>query len=355
MADKIKVGITGQNGFIGNHLFNYLNRQSDIELKPFAKEYFNDAAALRRFVAGCDVIVHLAAISRHPDGQFMYDTNMQLTRQLISALEAEHVTPKILFASTTHENRDTLYHASKRDGRRLLEEWAAKNGGSTVCLLMPNAFGPFSRPDYNSMVATFCHKVAHCETPEIMVDAPVKLIYINELCREIYDVITGKNQGTVYSPLHSAEKKVSEILALLEHFRELYLKQGIIPEFNDAFEHDLFNSFHCYINHRTFFPLSLEKLGDDETSSGENSGGKVSFLNAAPGETISHDYDTQGITRLTVIKGRGKIQMCRVGAEENLEFKLSGKSPSCVDIPVWHTYNITNIGQDTLCLLCWTS
>ena len=353
MVDRISVGITGQNGFIGNHLFNYLNRQSDIELKSFTKEYFNDAAALRWFVASCDVIVHLAAISRHPDGQFMYDANMQLTRQLIAALEAEHATPKILFASTTHENRDTLYHASKRDGLRLLEEWAARNGGSTVCLLMPNAFGPFSRPDYNSMVATFCHKVTHGETPEIMVDAPVKLIHINELCREIYGVITGKTPGNVYSPPHSAEKKVSEILTLLEHFRELYLKQGIIPEFHDAFEQNLFNSFHCYIDHRIFFPLSLEKFGNDDTSSGENSGGKVSFLNVAPGETISHDYHTQKITRLTVIKGRGKIQIRRVGVEENLEFKLSGKLPSCVDIPVCHTYSITNIGQDELCLLCW--
>src|SRR5690606_32209575 len=140
------------------------------------------------FVKKCDVIVHLAAMNRHNDPQVIYDTNLRLVNQLIAACEVTNSAPLILFSSSTQEERDNLYGKSKREGRKLLEKWADKNDGQFTGLIIPNVYGPFGHPYYNSVVATFCHQLTHNETPKIEVDGNVKLIYV----RELVDVIIEK-------------------------------------------------------------------------------------------------------------------------------------------------------------------
>jgi len=239
----IRVGITGQAGFIGSHLANYFRIQEDIELVPFCRDYFENAAALGNFVAKCDVIIHLAAMSRHPDGNFLYNNNINLDKKLIAALNKQNSQAHIIYASTTHEMREGDYYASKRDGQKLFKAW----GGEFTAMVMPNTFGPYGKPYFNSVVSTFCHKVACDEQAEIMIDAPVELIYINNLCHEFHKVIKGEIKQSSYSPLPTATRNVSEILNLLLNFRKLYVEQGIIPKFKDNFEINLFNTFQSYL------------------------------------------------------------------------------------------------------------
>ncbi|MGB5652663.1 MAG: NAD-dependent epimerase/dehydratase family protein, partial [Robiginitalea sp.] len=99
----MKIGITGQAGFVGSHLFNTLNLREDIEIVPFKRAYFDTPAALDSFVDSCDVIVHLAAMNRHEDPQVIYDTNLQLVNALIAALERTGAAPHIVFSSSTQE------------------------------------------------------------------------------------------------------------------------------------------------------------------------------------------------------------------------------------------------------------
>src|SRR5450759_1015670 len=114
----LKVGITGQAGFIGTHLFNFLNLKKDkIITIPFTDNYFKDQDKLKKFVSECDAIVHLAAMNRHGDPQVIYDTNLNLVNQLIAAMEVTGSCPHVLFSSSTQEERDNLYGKSKHDGR----------------------------------------------------------------------------------------------------------------------------------------------------------------------------------------------------------------------------------------------
>lgn len=123
----IKVGITGQPGFVGSHLYNELGLLSDLIVRiPFEDFFFDSEVHLRDFVKQCDVIVHLAAMNRHPDAQVIYDTNIRLVKQLIAAMEMEGAVPHVLFSSSTQEDRDNEYGKSKREGRELLEQWAKK-------------------------------------------------------------------------------------------------------------------------------------------------------------------------------------------------------------------------------------
>ncbi|MBE0655863.1 MAG: NAD-dependent epimerase/dehydratase family protein, partial [Bacteroidales bacterium] len=124
----INIGITGQSGFIGTHLFNFLKLQKDeVQLVPFEDRFFSDRSELESFVSKCDVIVHLAAMNRHNNTQTIYDTNIGLIKQLITALEDTSVKPHILFSSSTQEERDNIFGKSKREGRQLLINWAIRN------------------------------------------------------------------------------------------------------------------------------------------------------------------------------------------------------------------------------------
>lgn len=155
----ICVGITGQSGFVGTHLYNTLGLFPDKYKRiPFEDAYFQSQNTLRDFVKQCDVIVHLAAMNRHPDPQILYETNIRLVRDLIAAMEAESVSPHVLFSSSTQEERDNEYGLSKREGRALLEEWAEKNRANFIGMVVPNVYGPFGRPNYNSFIATFAYK-----------------------------------------------------------------------------------------------------------------------------------------------------------------------------------------------------
>jgi len=358
----IRIGITGQAGFIGTHLYNTLGLSPDkYQRIPFADEFFSDQAALHDFVSNCDVIVHLAAMNRHPDPEVIYETNIGLVKQLIGALEATGSAPHILFSSSTQEERDNLYGRSKREGRGLLSAWAARNNTSFTGLIIPNVFGPFGRPYYNSVIATFCHQLTHEETPRIDVDGEIKLIYVAELIKIITDKIDTRDSSvskieTIELP-HSATIKVSLLLQKLEAFKENYLGKGIIPTLDDPFDRNLFNTFLCYIDHSSFFPFNLKMNTDQRGSFVEtvrlNSGGQVSFSTTRPGITRGNHFHTRKAERFAVIKGKALIQLRKTGTDQVLKFKLSGEQPAFVDMPVWYTHNITNIGDDDLYTIFW--
>lgn len=355
----IKVGITGQSGFVGTHLYCLLGTlPGEFERIPFDDAFFSDEIALREFVRQCDVIVHLAAMNRHPDPQVIYDTNVLLVKQLIAAMETEHVTPHVLFSSSTQETRNNLYGDSKKEGRRLFQAWAKRTGGRFTGCVIPNVFGPFGRPNYNSVVATFCHKLTHGETPGIQTDGTVPLIYVGDLCREFIGIIRRRDNAECLPITPGAEKKVSELLTELERFKALYFEQGIIPELHDRFELQLFNSFCGYLDYRTFYPFSLKKNEDArgifvEAVKLDHIGGQISFSTTKPGITRGNHYHTRKIERFAVIRGRAKIELRRVGTTDKMEFELDGTAPAFVDMPVWHTHNITNIGDEDLYTIFW--
>ncbi len=193
---KKNIGITGQAGFVGNHLYTTLSLDESVTLVPFERSFFSDNKLLEKFVTQCDVIVHLAAMNRHEDPEVIYNTNLELVTKLVNACTGQKVTPHILFSSSSQENKDNLYGKSKKEGKQLLAEWANKKGGRFTSLTIPNVFGPFGKPNYNSVVATFCHKVAHNEEPAILNDSEVGLIYINELVQIFIDVLNNTAETT---------------------------------------------------------------------------------------------------------------------------------------------------------------
>jgi UDP-2-acetamido-2,6-beta-L-arabino-hexul-4-ose reductase len=380
----LKIGITGQAGFMGTHLFNTLGLYPEkFERIPFKDAFFSDEGKLNEFVQCCDVVVHLAAMNRHNEPEIIYQTNIRLVKQLISACETTNSAPHILFSSSTQEERDNLYGKSKKEGRELFEKWADRNNAQFTGLVIPNVFGPFGNPFYNSVIATFCHQLTHNETPKIEIDGEIKLIYVGELVKEIIERIqlhrgtqslhttcpdlsgeshsdtpfnTVKHCETIFIP-HTSEIKVSALLQKLTAFKEDYFEKGTIPNLNNSFDRNLFNTFLCYIDHESFFPSNLKVNADERGSFIEiiklNSGGQISFSTTLPGITRGNHYHTRKTERFAVLKGKAQIELRRIGTNKVLTFDLDGKEPSFVDMPVWFTHNITNTGDEELLTLFW--
>ena len=356
----IRVGITGQAGFIGTHLYNFLKLKKDeVQLIPFEDRFFTIRSDLESFVSECDAIVHLAALNRHNDPQTIYDTNIGLVNQLISALDNTGSRSQILFSSSTQEELDNVFGKSKREGRRLLMQWAEGNGALFAGMVIPNVFGPFGNPYYNSVVATFSHQLTHDEQPRVETDAQLKLIYIGDLVRVIWYLIKNRVSDGEFKVSPTDEAKVTEILTLLQSFKDQYLENGIIPDLSDPFERNLFNTFVCYIDHSNFFPYKLKLNTDERGSFVEtvklNSGGQISFSTTKSGVIRGNHFHTRKAERFAVIKGRARIQLRRIGTNKVANFDLDGTEPSFVDIPIWHTHNIENIGDEDLYTIFWIS
>ncbi|VAW21230.1 Capsular polysaccharide synthesis enzyme Cap5F [hydrothermal vent metagenome] len=361
----IRVGITGQSGFIGAHLSNLLNLEKEtISIVPFHDDYFESMEELSGFVKQCDTIVHLAAMNRHEKPKVMYDTNIRLVKNLVRSCENTNSKPHIIFSSSIQESLGNLYGKSKYDGRMLFREWALKNGAKFTGLVIPNVFGPFGAPYFNSVVATFCHQLTHGGQPQVQIDKKLQLIYINDLCnvfiKAIKQQLPGQNEeGSKYLVQHTSEKNVSEILEILVSFKEGYFNRGVIPNIDNPFKRDLFNTFLCYINLEEYFPVPLkintDSRGDFVETIKLNSGGQVSFSTTKPGITRGNHFHTRKVERFAVIKGKARIELRKTGSNTRYSFEIDGSQPAYIDIPVWHTHNITNVGNNDLYTIFWVN
>jgi UDP-2-acetamido-2,6-beta-L-arabino-hexul-4-ose reductase len=255
-----------------------------------------------------------------------------------------------------------MFGKSKREGRALFEKWAERNNARFTGLVIPNVFGPFGNPYYNSVVATFCHQLTHNEQPKIEVDATLKMIYIGDLVSIIWNEISHP-VSSIQHPVsrinvpHSIEKNVTELLAIISRFKEDYFVNGQFPALHDTFERDLFNTFRCYIDIEKINPVKLKMNTDDRGTFVETIktelGGQVSFSTTKPGITRGNHFHTRKIERFAVIKGKARIQLRRIGTDKVMDFYLDGNEPSYVDMPIWYTHNITNVGNEDVYTIFW--
>jgi len=407
----IRIGITGQAGFIGTHLYNTLSLHKDkYAFIPFKDEYFQKEDTLDAFVTQCDVIVHLAAMNRHNDPDVLYNTNIDLVQKLIASMERTQSKPYVIMSSSLQEERDNLYGRSKREGRELLNQWADRNDAAFTGLIIPNVFGPFGVPFYNSVISTFSHQVVNNLEPRIGVDACLKLIYVGDLVQRVIGLVdsytdltdltdhhgldfddltteehrgapkstetattentesTEKNlQFTIYNLQfekperlinveHMAEYKVTELLEKLKGFRDTYQVKGIFPDLNDRFELCLFNTFRSYIP-MEHFPVKYKKNADPRGVYVEAmkfcSGGQAAFSTTVPGITRGNHFHIRKVERFAVIQGKASIKLRKYGSDEVIEYILDGSEPGYVDMPIWYTHNITNIGDGELLTMFW--
>ena len=374
----IKIGITGQAGFIGTHIYNTLRLFPDKYVRVnFRDEFFQDDEDFDAFVRQCDVIVHLAAVNRHADINLLYEINVNLVQKLIRSMERTGSKPYVIMSSSLQEERDNLYGRSKRDGRELFNNWADKTGANFTGLIIPNVFGPFGVPYYNSVISTFSHQLVIGEEPRIEVDAELKLIYVGDLVRKILSLFpadsadfcadhtdvfnTETTEGNeiperlIYVQ-HMAQYKVTELLEKLRGLYLTYVVGGVIPDLSDYFDLCLFNTLRSYLPPEHFpvrYTRHTDPRGDYVEICRSLNTGQNAYSTTMPGITRGNHFHTRKVERFSVIKGRASIKLRKFGRDEVTEYILDGSEPAYVDMPVWYTHNLTNIGNEELVTLFW--
>lgn len=357
-----KIGVIGQNGFVGRHVFNSLGLYPGEFIRiDFERLFFDDIILMDNFVKQCDIIIHLAGLNRHTDPDILYKTNVALTENLIASLQRTKSKAHVLFSSSTQEGKDNLYGQSKKLSRVLLNNWADSCDGKFTGLIIPNVFGPFGSPFYNSVIATFCYQLTHGETPTINVDGELELIYIDELVNVFFKCIREKTSNSNFEVKPTFRIKVSETLYILQKFKNTYLESGTIPDLNSRFELNLFNTYRSFIDITERYPVPFKQHTDNRGSFaeiirvGNGVDGQTSFSTTLPGITRGNHFHTRKVERFAVIKGNALIQLRMVGSEQVFNFYLSGNDPSYVDMPIWYAHNIKNVGEEELYTIFWIS
>jgi UDP-2-acetamido-2,6-beta-L-arabino-hexul-4-ose reductase len=351
------VGITGSKGFIGKHLSVHLSLLSDqYRVISIDRSAFENVFELDELVSKCHIIIHLAAVNRAENIDFLYNENINLAEKLASSLERCASKARVIFASSIQEKTDSIYGLSKAKSNKILLESALERRGTFTSLIIPNVFGPFSKPNYNTFVATFSHKLLSNIETNIIENSKVDLIYIDNLIRLIIDNFEDSDEYE-RSIKPDITITVKEVLKKLKVFKNLYFEKGQIPKMKDTFEVNLFNTFRSFIDVKTFFPFQLTNNMDFRGSFIEivklGVGGQVSYSTTKPGVTRGNHFHTRKIERFCVIQGQAKIKLRKIDKSESLQFYLNGKSPSFVDMPIWYTHNITNVGDNELITIFW--
>jgi len=240
----IQIGITGQSGFIGTHLYSFFDQKEGLDCIPFLDAYFDDDTRLDRFTSKCDVIFHLASIHRDPDPKKLYEGNMVLTDKLLASCDRTKRCKRLVFTSSIQESGSGAYGKSKKANRLKIENWAAQGDRSAVSLILPNVFGPGAKAFHTSFIATFSYQLWHGEEPVVIEDREVGLVFIGDLLAFLYRATGGKETETISVPV-SKTLKVSDVLRLLKQFRE-DIQEGKDGSHEDPFPENLFQTFYSY-------------------------------------------------------------------------------------------------------------
>lgn len=303
-----KVGITGADGFIGYHLTRHLKDKAEIVPVDHA-----------------EVIVHLAGVNRGD-----YDVNITLAEDLLK------YDTRIIYASTIQEGESSIYGRSKLRARKILER-----RGNVTSLIIPNVFGEYCKPFYNSVVATFCHQLTHQEMPTLLIDRELPLIYVNNLCKVIWHEIKNSVTGVkVVEVKEDFRMSVKELLAELQRYE------------SGVFTGDLYRT---YISYKDIKTAELDVKEDKRGVFVEciKGCGQVSYSTTLPGITRGNHYHTTKIERFIILDGMAEIRMRKIGDSKVITNIL--RENNYIDIPVYHTHNVTNTGEGKMKMLIWAS
>lgn len=353
----MKVLITGVNGFVGQNLVAHLNERADIEVLRFTRE--NAQADLPGLVAQADFIFHLAGVNRPQDPKEFQTGNTDLTQALVDALKACERQVPVVYTSSSQAVLDNPYGISKRGAEQALLELAASHAVPVHLFRLPNVFGKWARPNYNSAVATFCHNIARDMPIQINdPDARIMLVYIDDVIRHFIAIMDGKlSVGSFVSvePQHSIS--VGELAKQLYAFRDSR-KTLITEPVGTGLVRALYSTYLSYLPPEQF-NYEVPKYGDSRGVFVEmlktKDSGQFSFFTAHPGITRGGHYHHSKTEKFLVIKGQACFRFRHIVSGEFYELFTTGEQPEIVEtVPGW-THDITNVGDDEMVVMLWAN
>lgn len=353
----MRVLITGAQGFIGKNLTARLSEIEGFETIPFARG--QQADALNDCVASADAIVHLAGENRPQDEAAFDAANARLTEALCDAVRASGRAIPILFSSSIQAKCDNPYGRSKRAGEAAIEALSAEIGNPATIYRLPNVFGKWCRPNYNSAVATFCHNIAR--GLPIRIDnreAEMRLVYIDDVITEFIAALSRQYEGVVWGTVepehHATVGALADRIQAFADSTETLITERVGTGLTRAL-------YATYVSHlpTSRFSYEVPKYGDARGVFVEMlktpDAGQFSFFTAHPGITRGGHYHHTKTEKFLVIKGEARFRFRHILTDERFEIFTTGVTPTIVEtIPGW-SHDITNVGSDEMAVMLWAN
>jgi len=353
----MKVLVTGAGGFVARNLIATLGERSDIDVLPFTRD--DDEAVLRRHAGQADFVFHLAGVNRPKNIEEFTAGNTDLTQLLCDALEGLGRQIPVLYTSSTQALADNPYGASKRTAEEVLQAFSARQGAPIHLFRLPNVFGKWARPNYNSAVATFCHNITRDLPIQINdPEANINLVYIDDVVARFIQIMDGHAAGTPFidvAPVYSIT--VGALAEQLQAFRDSRLTLTI-DTVGTGLTRALYSTYVSYLPPESF-AYEVPKHGDLRGVFVEmlktRDSGQFSFFTANPGATRGGHYHHSKTEKFLVIKGRARFRFRQIVDGSYHELETSGETPVIVEtVPGW-THDITNIGDDEMVVMLWAN
>jgi len=350
--------ITGSAGFVGSNLRQTLERREGTQVLSFDLGDSPEILAERALQA--DLIVHLAGVNRPENPEEFRTGNADLTETLTRLLgEAQRKTP-IILSSSTQAALDNPYGASKRSAEEIVFAYGKATGAPVYVYRLPNVFGKWCRPNYNSAVATFCHNIAR-DLPIRINDpaAPLRLVYIDDVVQEFLRAMDGNphREGNYCVPPVVHESTVGEVADLIRSFKTSR-ESLACPDMGNPLALKLYSTYLSSLPEDAFsYPLTMhcDPRGSFTEFLRTPERGQVSVNISRPGITKGNHWHHTKNEKVLVVSGRGVIRFRKVGTDRILEYPVSGEKLEVIDIPPGYTHNITNLGEADMVTLMWVN
>ena len=353
----ISVAITGSSGFIGKNL-----KQRFAELENFDVRIISHKASipeLTKIIKGVDAVYHLAGVNRPDEEHEFMSGNIDFTNLLLSILKKNNSKAKVIFSSSTQVNLRNAYGESKLKAENVLIQYSCETGSKISILRLPNVFGKWCLPNYNSVVSTFCFNL-HNGIP-LMINDPSKLvdlIYIDDLIDYFVKLLNCNHSDDLFrKSVPVTTISIGKLEKKLKFFKESRANL-IIGHVGKGFDRALYSTFMSYMPPEQFaysVPTFRDQRGTFVEMLKTQDSGQFSFFTAEPNATRGEHYHHTKSEKFLVVSGTAMFKMRNILTDEIVTYQTNGTEGKIIEtIPGW-AHNITNIGDSTLVLMLWAN
>jgi UDP-2-acetamido-2,6-beta-L-arabino-hexul-4-ose reductase len=356
-----RILVTGANGFIGKNLVVRLKELTNITVSTFVRG--DDVALLPLIVSQVDAIVHLAGENRPADESAFMRVNIGLTSALCVAIGQEfqssgrHI--PLVLASSSQAECDNSYGRSKLAAEEAVHALGHETGNPYKIFRLPGVFGKWCKPNYNSVVATFCHNIARDLPIQINdVTASLRLVYVDDVVTALLAALEAPTSGCVQAQVEPEYTvTLGELANQIRAFGDCR-STLMMERVGTGFVRALYATYVSYLPHDKFSYQATQHSdprGVFVEMLKTRDSGQFSFFTAHPGITRGGHYHHTKTEKFLVIKGKALFRFRHLLTNELVELRTSGDTPQVVDtIPGW-THNITNVGDDEMVVMLWAN
>jgi UDP-2-acetamido-2,6-beta-L-arabino-hexul-4-ose reductase len=353
--------VTGSEGFIGKNLIVRLQELDNVVIKSFDKEDSIDT--LKKLLWEADFIFHLAGVNRPKNVEEFEKVNVGLTKNIIKLIEEMNKKIPIVITSSIQAELDNPYGKSKKMAEDELIKYSNKDIIPVFIYRLPNVFGKWSRPNYNSVVSTFCYNISH--NLDITISNPKKeleLVYIDDVIDEFVSLLDKEERDLgkyFYNIKRTFRVTLGELADKLYKIKDIR-KTLIIPDLSDIFMKFLHANYLSY--------LDKDDLSYEMDSKEDNRGdftelikskyfGQVSVSKSGEGVTRGNHYHNTKNEKFCVIKGEAVIKLRNILDDKIISYYVSDKKLEVIDIPPGYAHSIENLtdGDGEMILLIWAN